>query len=66
MTQGRTIMAHYIIIFLFVGGFIGWTLFAYTLHKFLTSRKFEIEMLDHIIEDLKIVKNEIEEIKQSK
>jgi hypothetical protein len=52
-----------IIIFLFVGGFIGWTLFGIAMTKLVVDRKREIELIGDIRESLKIVKEEIRKLK---
>jgi len=56
-------MAHYIIIILFIGGFTGWMLFAFTLYRLLFTRKTEITMIDNIMEDIQVIKEEIKELK---
>ena len=62
-TQGRIIMANFIIASLLIGGFIGWTLFAFTFYKFMSARQNEIEILDHVIDEIKIIKEEIKQLK---
>jgi hypothetical protein len=56
-------MANFIIISLLIGGFIGWALFAFTLYKFTSARQNEIEILDHITDEIKIIKEEIKQLK---
>jgi len=46
-----------------VGGVIGWSLFAYTIFKLIKHRKAEVVMIDEIKEELKIVKQEINDLK---
>ena len=52
-----------LLVFLFVGGFIGWSLFAVTLAQLLCNRRAEIKMINEIQEDLKIVRQEIKNLK---
>jgi uncharacterized membrane protein YciS (DUF1049 family) len=54
-----TIMANYITIFLFVGGAVGWTLFALAFVQLQHSRRKELEMIKEISKELKTVKEEI-------
>jgi hypothetical protein len=49
--------------FLFVGGIIGWSLFAFTMVRLIKNRKNEITMICEIKEELKIVKQEINNLK---
>jgi hypothetical protein len=57
-------MADNIIIgLLIVGGFWGWSLFAYSLMMTICSRKKELEMIDNISKELKKVKEEIKQLK---
>ena len=56
-------MANFIIASLLIGGFIGWTLFAFTFYKFMSARQNEIEILDHITDEIKIIKEEIKQLK---
>lgn len=49
--------------FLFVGGVIGWSLFAYTVVQLIRNRNTEIEMIREIKEELKIVKQEVINLK---
>ena len=52
-----------LLVFLFAGGFIGWSLFAVTLAQLLCNRQAEIKMINEIQEDLKIVRQEIKNLK---
>lgn len=52
-----------LLIFLFTGGFIGWSLFGVTLAQLLCNRRREIKMITEIQEDLKIVRQEINKLK---
>ena len=62
--MGEKIMAHSLILaFLIVGGFIGWSLFAVTLAQLICNRQKEITMINEIQEDLKIVRDEIKNLK---
>jgi len=62
--MGENIMAHNLILaFLIVGGFIGWSLFAVTLVQLYCNRQKEITMINEIKEDLKIVRQEIKNLK---
>jgi hypothetical protein len=56
-------MANFIIVSLLIGGFIGWALFALTVYKFMSARQNEIEILDHITDEIKIIKEEIKQLK---
>jgi hypothetical protein len=56
-------MANFIIVSLLIGGFIGWSLFGLTLYKFISSRQNEIKILDHITDEIKIIKEEIKQLK---
>lgn len=57
-------MAHYLILaFLITGGIIGWGLFAFTLSQLICNRQKEIQMINEIQEDLKIVRHEIKNLK---
>ena len=49
--------------FLIAGGFIGWSLFAFTLAQLYCNRHAEMKMIDEIKEDLKIVKQEVKNLK---
>jgi hypothetical protein len=49
--------------FLVVGGVIGWCLFAYTVVQLIKHRKVEVVIIDEIKEELKIVKQEINDLK---
>jgi hypothetical protein len=52
-----------LLIFLFTGGFIGWSLFGVTLVQLLCNRQSEIKMINSIQEDLKIVREELKKLK---
>jgi hypothetical protein len=52
-----------IIIFLFIGGAIGWSLFGIAMTKLVVDRKREIELINDIRESLKIVRQEINKLK---
>lgn len=54
---------HLILAFLITGGIIGWGLFAYTLLQLICNRQKEITMINEIKEDLKIVQQEIKNLK---
>ena len=56
-------MAHYIILFLCVGGILGWGLFSFTLVQLICNRQQELTIINEIQEDLKIVKQEIKNLK---
>ena len=49
--------------FLIAGGVIGWSLFAVTLAQLYCNRRAEINMINEIKEDLKIVKQEVKNLK---
>ena len=51
------------LIVLFIGGFLGWSLFVYTLLNSLCSRKKEIQMIEDITTDLEKVKEELKSLK---
>ena len=62
--MGEKIMAHYLILaFLITGGIIGWGLFAFTLSQLICNRQKEIQMINEIQEDLKIVRQEVKSLK---
>jgi hypothetical protein len=52
-----------ILVFLIVGGFIGWSLFAFTVVQLVCNRQKEIEIINEIKEQLKIVKQEVKNLK---
>jgi len=60
--MGENIMA-YIIILLFIGGVIGWSLVAYTVAYMMRCRDKEINMIKEISTELKKVREEINELK---
>jgi hypothetical protein len=53
---------HFIIVVLFLGGLMGWGLFAYSLISAICCRKKELKMIDIISEDLKKVKEDIQKL----
>jgi hypothetical protein len=62
--MGENIMANNLILgFLIAGGVIGWSLFAVTLAQLYCNRRAEINMINEIKEDLKIVKQEVKNLK---
>ena len=62
--MGEKIMAHNLILVLLItAGFIGWILFAVTLTQLICNRSKEIKIINEIQEDLKIVKQEIKNLK---
>ena len=54
---------YFILTILFLAGFVGWGLFAYTLVKAIYSRRIEIEMIEEISTELEKIKQEIKELK---
>jgi hypothetical protein len=52
-----------ILAFLIVGGIVGWILFAVTLIQLICNRSKEINIINEIQEDLKIVRQEIKNLK---
>ena len=52
-----------ILVFLIVGGMVGWMLFAVTLTQLICNRSKEIKIINEIQEDLKIVRDEINKLK---
>ena len=52
-----------ILAFLIVGGIIGWSLFAFTFAQLICSRQTEIKIINEIQEDLKIVRQEVDNLK---
>jgi len=58
------IMDHrYIILILFIGGFIGWSVLGIIVYYVFTRTMKEVNMIKEIQMDLKIVKEEIKELK---
>jgi hypothetical protein len=51
------------IIFLFLGGFIEWLLLGYLVFQIMRGRRVELQMIEEISQELKIVKQEITELK---
>ena len=63
ITQG-SVMAHHIqLIILFVLGFLGWSLFGYTLVSSLCNRKREIKIVNEINQELKKIRSELNKLK---
>ena len=59
-----SIQEYYLILtLLFLGGFVGWGLFVYTLIKVISSHRIEITMIEEISLELKKVKDELQELK---
>jgi hypothetical protein len=58
-------MAHQItiILALFIGGFIGWSLFGCTLFWLIKSREVEIKLIEDISVELRQVKKDIDQLK---
>ena len=52
-----------LLIFLVLGGIIGWSLFAYTLAQSISCRQKELTMIKEISEELKKVKEDLNELK---
>ena len=52
-----------ILVFLIVGGIIGWGLFSFTFIQLICNRQKEIKIINEIQEDLKIVKQEVKNLK---
>ena len=64
LTHGRFIMAiDNIILFLFVGGFIGWALFLVTFIHTIQSQRSQLVMIESISTELKKVRQELQELK---
>jgi hypothetical protein len=65
--MGELIMAldtyYIIIICLFLGGLTGWSLFSFSLIETHCNRQKELKMIIEISEELKKVKEEIQELK---
>jgi len=59
-----SIQEYYLILtLLFLGGFVGWVLFIYTLIKVISSHRIEITMIEEISVELKKVKDELQTLK---
>ena len=54
---------HYQLIVLFVLGFLGWSLFVFTLLSVMCDRTREIKIIKEIQVDLKIIRQEIDSLK---
>ena len=54
---------HLILAFLFIGGFIGWCLFAVAFAHLICNRQKEIKLINEIQADLKILRHEINKLK---
>jgi sensor domain CHASE-containing protein len=52
-----------ILAFLIVGGFTGWSLFAIVLVQLFCNRQTEIKIINEIKEELKIVREEVKNLK---
>ena len=52
-----------ILAFLFIGGFIGWCLFAIAFAHLVCNRQAEIKLINEIQADLKILRHEINKLK---
>lgn len=52
-----------ILVFLIVGGIIGWSLFAIALSRLIHTRQHEINMISDIKQDLVAIKTEIKSLK---
>jgi len=52
-----------ITVLLLLGGFIGWTLYAVTVLHVIKYRKKEIEVINQIQQDIKIVRQEVSKLK---
>ena len=52
-----------LLIFLFLGGLLGWSLFAYTLAQSISCRRKELSVIDEISKELKKVKEDLNELK---
>ena len=52
-----------ILAFLITGGIVGWGLFSFTFIQLICNRQKEITMINEIQEDLKIVRQEIKNLK---
>jgi len=51
------------LIILFIGGFVGWSLFVYTIVSAICNRTRELKMIDEISIELDKVKEELRSIK---
>jgi hypothetical protein len=59
-----SLQEYYLILtLLFLAGFVGWSLFAYTVIKTICSRRIEIQMIEEISVELEKVKQELKELK---
>ena len=58
--MGEFIMAIFIILFL--GGALGWSLFAFTLFRLVCHRRKELEILDDVKDELENLKKEIKNL----
>jgi Na+/H+-dicarboxylate symporter len=57
-------MTHYLqLIILFVLGFLGWTLFVYTLVSTMCNRTREIRMIKDISNELEKIRDDLKELK---
>jgi hypothetical protein len=53
----------FLLLFLVIGGVIGWSLFAYTLAQSLSCRKKELLVIEEISAELKKVKEDLKKLK---
>lgn len=53
----------FLLLFLVIGGVIGWSLFAYTLAQSLLCRKKELLIIEEISAEFKKVKEDLKELK---
>jgi len=59
----ETIMADIIILFLFLGGFVGWCILTFVIYITMICRSKELIMIENISKELKKIKEEIAELK---
>ena len=57
------IMEAIIILFLCLGGFVGWGVLTYVICATMKARRKELIMIENISEELKKIKKDIEELK---
>ena len=59
-----SLQEYYLILtLLFLAGFVGWSLFAYTAINSIRSRRVEMAMIEDISTELEKVKQELKELK---
>ena len=56
-------MTDIIILFLFLGGFVGWCVLTYVIYCTMICRSKELIMIENISKELKKIKEEIAELK---